>query len=534
MSTGKETPRQKMISLMYLVLIAMLALQVSSTVIFKFEQLNENLEISNAETTQNNTFTLGKIGQEVHSKKRPGKQLEYLKKADEIRKRTSTLSKFMQDIKTELISETGGYDEKGNLKGAKEETKVEVLMLGSTNNGKAYTLKKKLDQHISWLNSLGLGKYESIAQDAKNHPKYRNKPDQVNKDFANLNFSNAPLVAALATISELENSILSIERVILGSIAENIHLQDYKVGQLIPMVKTNSNYVVAGKNYEANLFLSAQLASETPEMYLGNTSLKIDENGMGKINFKVQGGAYGDDGTLKKSWVGKIKVKKPDGSDTTYTIEQEYIVAKPTLQFQAASVQSLYYNCGNNMNLSVPELGLEFNPSYKVEGGKLEQGNTRGNFVILPTSNKVKVKVSTDGIYIGEKVFNVKKVPLPRIEVKKGIQPINPQRGISSSEIKSLRFIVTPDQNFEEFLPKDAQYKITKWEATLANGSRRKGSSINSSGHNLRSIYSEFREAKTGDRIILEIKELKRLNYKGAQEVVKLPQSERFITIPIS
>ena len=72
--------------------------------------------------------------------------MKYLKKADEIRKRTNLLSDYLENLKSQLIEETGGIDENGNLKGAKEETKVEVLMLGGNKNGKAYELKEKLDK----------------------------------------------------------------------------------------------------------------------------------------------------------------------------------------------------------------------------------------------------------------------------------------------------------------------------------------------------------------------------------------------------
>ena len=532
MSGGKETPRQKMINLMYLVLIAMLALQVSSTVIFKFEQLNQNLELGNDDTSKNNAKKLSKIGLEIKSKKNATEQLAYLKKADEIRRRTSSISDYMHQLKNMLIEETGGYDEKGNLKGAKEETKVEVVMLGGNKNGKAYELKQKLDEHIKWLNQQGFGSFDNIALDAENHPIYKGKADQANKDFADLNFSNAPLVATLATISELESSVLDIERVILGTIADSINMKEYKVGELIPMVKTTSNYIVAGKTYEADLFLTAQLATETPEMYLGSSPLEVDQSGLGKVKFKATGGNFDNSGTLKKTWKGKIRVKKPNGQDTIYEVEQEYIVAKPTLQFQAASVQALYANCGNKMNVSVPELGMEFNPTYQITGGVIERGNSRGKVTIIPTSSNVKLKVFSDGTPIGEQRFEVRKVPLPNVEVKKGNSSIHPQRGITTSEIRNLKIDIDPNEDLKRFLPEETKYRVTNWEATWARGSRKKGSKTGS-GSNLRAIANEFRQAQSGDRIIIEIKEMKRLNYRGQTEKVNLPNTSRFITIPI-
>lgn len=270
MAGAKETPRQKLVGLMYLVLLALLALQVSSAVIFKFEQLNKNMEQANVEMLDKNKYKLEGIQSEVNKLSTPGMQLKLLQTGKKIRNRTDSLTAYIEAIKKALIEKTGGFDSDGNMVGAKEETKVETYMLGASKNGKAYELKQKLDKHIEWMNQFNMIQFKSIALSGKEHPVYKNKEEQQHKDFAELNFAQSPLVASLATLSELESNIINIERLSLDQIANKINLEDYKVKDLVPMVRTGSNYVIAGKKYEADLFLTAQLATEKPTMYLGS------------------------------------------------------------------------------------------------------------------------------------------------------------------------------------------------------------------------------------------------------------------------
>lgn len=522
MAGAKETPRQKLVGLMYLVLLALLALQVSSAVIFKFEQLNKNMEQANVEMLDKNKYKLEGIQSEVNKLSTPGMQLKLLQTGKKIRNRTDSLTAYIEAIKKALIEETGGFDSDGNMVGAKEETKVETYMLGASKNGKAYELKQKLDKHIEWMNQFNMIQFKSIALSGKEHPVYKNKEEQQHKDFAELNFAQSPLVASLATLSELESNIINIERLSLDQIANKINLEDYKVKDLVPMVRTGSNYVIAGKKYEADLFLTAQLATEKPTMYLGSQSLVVNEQGMGKIKFATGSENFSSDGTAKKKWSATIKIKKPNGKDTSYQITQEYIVARPTLNFQSAEPPALYLNCGNKLNVSVPELGAEFIPAYTITGGTLQKLGGKGEIMIIPKSTKVKINVKSDGIAIGDKDFSVQKIPLPTITIKKGSSVINVLNGITKNDIPQLIISVEANPDFKKFLPQDARYKITKWNVICAR--RSKSLIPPKAGSGLRlNLGNACSNAQPGDRIVLEIEEMVRINFNNEEEVIKLP-----------
>jgi len=533
MAGAKETPRQKLIGLMYLVLLALLALQVSSAVIFKFEQLNKNMEHANGEMLDKNKVKLVGIENEVNKLSAPVVQANLLKTGKLIRTKTDSLTAYIEQLKKELITETGGFDKEGNMVGATEETKVEGFMIGMNKKGKAYLLKAKLDAHINWINSLKLSKFNPIALSGAEHPIYKNKEEQKHKDFAELNFAQSPLVASLATLSELESNIINIERLSLDQIASKINLEDYKVKDLVPMVRTGSNYVIAGKKYEADLFLTAQLATEKPSMYFGNQAIAVNEQGVGKIQFATGAENFDANGLARKTWSARINIKKPNGKDTTYKLTQEYVVAKPTLNFQSAELPALYLNCGNKVKVNVPELGAEFVPEFGISGGNIEKTGTKGEIVIIPTSNaKVTVKVKSDGLAIGDKSFSVRKIPLPTVLMKNGSAAINVLNGISKNEIRNLCMWVIPNPDFQTFLPQDARYKIKKWNMIWARRSSKKGGE---SGNGTRlNLGNKYDQAQPGDRIVVEIEELVRINFRNEEEIVKLPPEMKVFSVFIN
>lgn len=156
--------------MMYLVLTALLALQVSSAMIYKFQTLNESLEHSARATITWIGKKLGSMEEAVRNRGSKQEELQLLASAKEITSRSKELQEYIEALKKELILESGGYDGEGNLKGAKEETKVEVIMIGANKAGKAYELRKKLDEYVKYMREKTSINFEPLALDGKDDP----------------------------------------------------------------------------------------------------------------------------------------------------------------------------------------------------------------------------------------------------------------------------------------------------------------------------------------------------------------------------
>lgn len=499
MAGSKETPRQKMVGLMYLVLLALLAIQVSSAIIYKFQFLNSSLEGFVKDSESRNKQKINAIAQQVSLRGNRPEELKLKELSSEISNKSDSLLEFMESLKKDLIHKTGGYEDNGNLKGAQEETVVEVMMLGASENGKAYDLKKKLDDYTRFINGTGTVSTSLLALDGKYHAIFKNNPDQQKKDFASLNFGQTPLVAGIATLSELQARITSIKANALTVISEKIGAQDYAIDKLIPMAMPLSKVVVAGTKYEAQVFMAATSSSQKPTMNAEGKALEVNDFGIGKFSFTSSGGNYNTDGFLKKVWKGNIVVKLPDGRDSIYKLEEEYLVAKPVIKVHSGVMKALYRNCGNVLDVQVPSLGASYNPEITVIGGTIEKGNKKGLVTIIPSKPQSSIKVMSGGIFIGEETYRVKLVPLPKVEARVKNKPVNALLGTDKSDLRFLSLKAIPDKEFAETLPMDARYYISSWKVSLA---RRKTviKSLELKGENP-NILPLAKEALPGDRL---------------------------------
>lgn len=533
MAGGKESPRQKMIGMMYLVLTALLALQVSSAIIQKFKFLDDSLQVAVGSAQKTNSETDGRIKKAVKDNGGKPEDLAVLKKADDVRKQTGEIISYMNALRAELIKTTGGTEEDDNKNiigyvGAKEEQQVMEIMLGAegSQKGKGYELKKKLNDYAQNVSNLVGPKalpYKPLALDAKDDDMFKKDKEQNKKDFAELNFGQTPMVAALAVLSTKEAELLKLESQALENLANQVGASNLSFDQVFAMSRATSNVVAAGTNYEAEMFIAAASSALKPTFKYGGSEVPaVSANGgmiVGKVKFKASGGNYDKEGNLKKSWSGSITIKNK-GKDTVFTLNVPYIVARPVIQVQSASVQALYRNCGNELNVQVPALGSQYNPSFSASGATVVRGSQKGIVTLIPNAASVKLNVSSDGTPLGSQDFKVRLIPKPEIIVMSNGKPVDEKTGMAAPGPRSLTVIAKPDESFQAFLPKDARYAVTQWMAVLVRGKRPVSTQNFTSGTGNLSAFAA--QAQPGDRIMVEVKQVKRTNFLNQQEIVNL------------
>ena len=149
MAGAKETPRQKMIGMMYLVLTALLALNVSNTVLEKFLFMNRTMEKTVDDGESKNNGTVGRIEAQVEESGKRAKDIAVLKTAQEVRTETTKVLSELDELKKMLIKETGDYEEDGiTPKGIKNMEKIAQLMIKKKEGKK---LQDLLNGYTSFL-----------------------------------------------------------------------------------------------------------------------------------------------------------------------------------------------------------------------------------------------------------------------------------------------------------------------------------------------------------------------------------------------
>lgn len=516
MAGEKLSARQKMIGVMYLVLIALLALQVSSSVLDKFILINKSLEKSIHAQEKEHIVRLERIKTTVQETGNREKDVEVLNKALSIRKETKKIIAYIDALKTHLVELTGGRNRQtGRPKGLKDDSVVAKVMC---NGKKANELKALLNGYMQYLSKTTGKQYSNIALDAKDSELFKHDPNQHSKSFATLNFDKTPLGAALATLSQFGTEVIYAEADALETLSRSVGADDVKFDNIFPLVKPQSNIVAAGARYNAELFLVASFSAVEPEMTIDDKQIPV-ESGVGKISFLATPGKYDRDGLAKKTFKAAIKLKIP-GGDSTFVRDIEYFIAKPIIQVQSAAVTALYLNAGNELNIQVPALGADYNPQFTAGGATVIPGQGKGLVTIIPTAPEVNLNVYNNGSLLGTLAFKVRTIPRPAIQVTSGRKPLNEREGVPSPGPRKIEIRAIPDESFKTFLPKDARYRIAQWEVTLARGSRPiKTKKV--SGQDVR--LSDFASlAQSGDRIVIEVKKVERLNFREEVETVNV------------
>lgn len=525
MAGGKETPRQKMVGMMYLVLTALLALQVTSAILDKFIFIDESLKHSVDVSRAASDKVLKGMGELVAKEGNRPKDVEVLKQAEAVKDETNKLLASMNDMREGLIKATGGREENGSLKGAKDQDMVMNFMLGpeGAKNGKAYELKKMLDAYTAKMAAMDTalkGVIKPIALDGKDMSMYQANNEynktQRGKDFAEVNFAETPLVASLAVMRQMESEVARVESKVLEVLSQKVGVVAIKFDQIVARVTAESKVVAAGTKYKAKMFIAASSSKITPKMSSSAGSVKV-ENGEGTIEFTAQGGGYDANGNAKKQWKGTITIPTAYG-DTTFTVTEEYIVAKPVIQVQSANVSALYLNCGNELSIQVPALGASYDPSFGATGAEVIKSGSKGVITVVPSAASVTLRVSSGGNLIGEEKFKVRLLPKPDIEIRSGARKIDEKLG--GAMPRALKAVAVADPSIKDAIPKDARYRVTDWEVTLARGKRAIGNiKVNSEDANLTNLAAN---AKEGDRLVIEVKGVKRLNFKNQTEDVRV------------
>jgi gliding motility-associated protein GldM len=513
---AKETPRQRMIGMMYLVLTALLALQVSNAVLEKFIFIDESLRYSVQVSKDATDQLLKGVQAQIEKDGNKPKDVAIMAKAQKAKDESRKMLGEIENLREELVKYTGGRDkETGELVDGKNYDKSMTFLIGTETGakGKAYELKEKLNAFAA-----SMSKYDKdiavgpLAQDAKDIPMFAKNNDQKTKDFARLNFENTPLVATLAVLSEMQTKVARAESQVINEIAKEIGGVEIKFDKVEAMATAESRVVAAGTKYKAKMFLGASVSNVTPKMSSSKGGIKM-EGGVGILEFTAQAGSYDAEGNSKQTWEGRISVTKADGGDTTFTLKEDYIVAKPVIQVQSASVQALYLRCGNKLNIQVPALGVNYDPSFSATGAATERGSKKGEVIVVPNSANVALTVSSGGNTIGTENFKVRTVPKPSLAVA----GLNLKQGGACPASLTVKAIA--DESFKAFLPEDARYRVTEVEVIHIRGRRPVGTKRGGGEININDFRANARE---GDRLFIEVKKIQRMNYKGQVEDVAI------------
>src|SRR5882757_8235493 len=291
MSGGKETPRQKMIGMMYLVLTALLALNVSSAVLEKFAIMNTTLIDLKSENNGINEKKLAAIQATTSTAPKVTAAVAAAKAIRELSKKTVTTLDSVKDI---LSREHDGKPMVGDeLVGNTNISEEKMLNEEST---LAPTYEKAIVGFHDNLEKLSGMKFAKLDKRAVDYPQLKDAEGNVEhgeKSFIEFSFEGTPTMAAIAGITQMQTEILEFEAMALDSLNLIAEGAIIKFDKVVPMV-IGPSVVAAGAKYEGRLFMAGAASGVDPEMFRNGAKLVVTEDPetkikMAKIEFQASG-----------------------------------------------------------------------------------------------------------------------------------------------------------------------------------------------------------------------------------------------------
>lgn len=400
---SQMSPRQKMINLMYIVLTAMLALNVSSDVLDGFTQVDEGLKKNNSAVADRNESILDELS--LISTTNPTKAGQWYSKASQIHHEAKSLYATIDSLKFLIIKEADGKDANPEeIKNRENLDAASIVMLGSSSEGKK--LKENVEVfRASVLDYVTDSVKRTSIENLLSTSDVRNKENGLPVAWENFKFENQPVVAAITLLSKLQNDILYAEGESLSSLLAAVDAGDLRVNELKAFVIPQSKVIVRGAPYSADILLGAVDTTARPEIFIGGR--KIDSS-RGHYQFFPSG-------TGKQTLSGYLEVKMGDGSTTQQPFSTEYTVIEPSATISPTMMNVLYAGIDNPIDIAVPGM-LPDQIKASMSGGTIVKNGSKW---IARTSGgkEVTVTVSADNNgrnqVISTHTFKVRNLPDP-------------------------------------------------------------------------------------------------------------------------
>ena len=482
MAGAKETPRQKLISLMYLVFITMLALNVSKEVLDGFGQMYEKISDANDRVDESNENIYENI--KVNADEKGGKWIGHLRTASEIKEESDEFYNRIAEIMNQITEKQREKDPE--LKEYAQMDKGEALDVIFFKEGSS----DAEDNYSNFLEMINNYKMHVIQVFGSQYPEYiemvearfftgdengnvQNR-DGMDEPWFNANFQGFPLVSSLAKFAMMQNDIRQTEHDVFATLmgkelkmSSNVNESNY-----ISLLKTEKGAYYQGETFDGSIVLGRKGGAQNPN----RVDLKLDGRSLtekdydliaGGIKLKVGAGNPGD------HEISGDLIFLNDGVESKIPVNQSFaVISKPNAAVISADKMNVVYRgVENPMTISIPGI-----PDNKVSASAPGLRKARGSkYNMIPGKGR-EVKISASGsLPDGQRVsttttFRIKDIPAPQGTVRKQTGSITIPK--SSLEISSIGAVLE-DFDFDITLKTVSfKFKVPGQPTISINGDR--------------------------------------------------------------
>lgn len=431
MSSSGDTPRQKMINVMYLVLTAMLSITVSKEVMIAFNVVNDSVLQSNERFTIKIKDAYAALEKDfLLNQTEMGPVMNKAKKVEQL---SSETIKYIENLRDELISKTEKIPldsvPKINVQDLKNKEDYVIptsILMGSSedgSNGRARELKNKInDFRENIINLVDPKDRARIKIGMKTDGEYRDASGEK-QTWEVHNFYDIPLAADIPILNKMISDVYNAQLDVVSVLHSSISANDFRYDKVEAKILPKTNYLFTGEQYEAEVIVAAYDTTQSPNIYFmpGVDSLPVSNKDQatlitsrnGRVRLSIPAVSEG----LSK-YAGFVSLHNNSGVENTYHFHSDFMVSRPTLAVSATNMNVLYVGVNNPLSISVSGIPPA-NIFPSISCGSLKQNGGKGGWTASVTDAckqavvTVSVKINGEIKQIGTQNFRVKKLPDP-------------------------------------------------------------------------------------------------------------------------
>lgn len=411
-----ETPRQKMIGMMYLVLTAMLALNVSTDILNGFTLVDDSLHSSIEASGTRNKKQYENF--KIATADNPEKLQEWYDKAIVLGQRADSLYDYIQEFKEQIVVLADGQkavdakkaqdiDPTRQIEG---NSNLDVTAQYAIVEGHGLELKRRIAAYRDYIIAEAEQDRELCNEFTRilATDKGWNAHDKDSCDWEVAVFEGMPVGASITILTKIQNDVRTTESEMIQYYLDQTDAGDLRVNKLNAYVIPKSDYVIRGGRYQAQIILAAVDSTQRPEYYIeGN---RINDQGFYEVAATTTG---------MKHFRGYISYQNPSsGEMENLPFESDYIVGEPAVTISNNDLNIMYRGYENQFSISVPGVSNE-RVRVQVDGGATVTKGNQGIWIIKPGDGVKTVNISVlaemDGKMqlMGSRPYRVKGLPKP-------------------------------------------------------------------------------------------------------------------------
>ncbi len=419
MASGKLSPRQKMINLMYLVFIAMLALNMSKEVLTAFGLMNEKLEESNKKTTANNQAFFK--GLETKASEQPEKFGPLFEDAKKIKELSADYYAYLENLKNKMTEKLDADKRTDYETMDKSDYLDNIFFQGDNYSKEGQEFMDRMTQYRDQVAAILGDDFKETKEAVLNRfntgedGKVKNR-DGKKIDYLNYHFEGFPLVASLTKITQMQADIKATEEDALSAMLQGQLTSEISMTNYTTLLQQPKSAYYAGETFDGAIVLGRTDETTKPnEVHLTLDGRKLEQGkdfelDGGQVKLKVNAGRPGD-----HKLEGKL-VFLQDGEPIEVPVSQTFAtITKPNAAVISADKMNVVYRgVANPMTISIPGV-----PDNKVSASAPGLKRVSGSKFVMNPGKGRTVNITASGtLPDGQTIkttsqFRIKDIPRP-------------------------------------------------------------------------------------------------------------------------